>query len=138
MNTFGARLKDARSSAKLTQPVVAKKIGMAQSLLSELENDHYKDSVFTTKLAHLYKVNARWLAEGLGPREVSAAEALGDDEVMDLWTRYNVADDASRALVQYLLGDKDKRRPEWMSAALASMIENAKQLAIEQMGGSGR
>ncbi len=133
MNTFGSRLKDARRRAKLTQPVVVKRVGMSQALLSELENDKYPTSGFTTKLAHLYKVNARWLAEGLGPREVSAAEALGDDEVMDLWTRYNVADDATRALVQYLLGDKKDRRAEWMSSALAAMIDNAKQLTEEQM-----
>lgn len=133
MNNFGDRLKDARKQAKLTQPVVAKKIGMSQSLLSELENNLYPTSGFTTKLAHLYKVNARWLAEGLGPREVSAAEALGDDEVMDLWTRYNVADDATRALVQYLLSGKNETRVEWMSSALAAMIDNARQLVKEQM-----
>lgn len=133
MTTFGTRLKDARRQAKLTQPIVAKRVGMSQSLLSELENDQYPTSGFTTKLAHLYKVNARWLAEGLGPREVSAAEALGDDEVMRLWTLYNRADEATKGLVQYLLGGQTKERAEWISPALAAMIDNAKLLAKEQI-----
>lgn len=67
MITFGQRLRAARKQAKLTQAATAKRVGMSQSALSELENDVYPTSTFTTRLAHLYKVNARWLADGDGP-----------------------------------------------------------------------
>ena len=131
--TFGQRLKDARKKAKLSQETVAKKVGMAQSLISELENNLYPTSGFTIKLAHLYKVNARWLADGEGPRDISASEAMGDAEVLDLWNKYNQASDASKAIVQYLLQEQKTKRPEWMSGAVAAMIESAKQLVDEQI-----
>lgn len=40
---------------------------MSQSTLSELETDTYPTSTFTTRLAHIYNVSARWLADGEGP-----------------------------------------------------------------------
>ncbi|MGE8703996.1 MAG: helix-turn-helix domain-containing protein [Achromobacter sp.] len=69
MVTFGRRLRAARKSAKLTQAAAAKKAGMSQPTLSELENDTYPTSTFTTRLAHIYNVNARWLADGEGPMQ---------------------------------------------------------------------
>lgn len=42
---------------------------MSQPTLSELENDTYPTSTFTTRLAHIYNVNARWLADGEGPMQ---------------------------------------------------------------------
>lgn len=44
---------------------------MSQSTLSELENDSYPTSTFTTRLAHIYNVSARWLADGEGPMRVA-------------------------------------------------------------------
>lgn len=71
MVTFGQRLRAARKKAKLSQAVTAKKAGMSQSTLSELENDEYPTSTFTTRLAHIYAVSARWLADGDGPMATS-------------------------------------------------------------------
>ena len=65
--TFGERLRKARKMAGLSQKEVAKRVGMSQSNLSELENNQYPSSAFTPRLAHLYGLNARWLADGLGP-----------------------------------------------------------------------
>ena len=103
MTTFGSRLYSSRKQAKLTQKEVAKRIGMSQSLPSELENDEYPTSVFTIQLAHLYKVNARWLAEGRGSREIPAAEMLDDERVSRLWLSYQSLDEATRAIVDYLV-----------------------------------
>ncbi|WP_175224349.1 helix-turn-helix domain-containing protein [Achromobacter ruhlandii] len=74
MTTLGQRLKAARRDAKLTQAQVAKKVGMSQSALSELESDAYPTSSYTPRLAHLYRVHARWLADGEGPREIGAVQ----------------------------------------------------------------
>ena len=67
-STFGERLKECRREAKLTQPQVAKRVGMSQTNLSELENDKYPTSSFTPSLASLYNVEAIWLSEGRGPK----------------------------------------------------------------------
>ncbi|QBR00695.1 helix-turn-helix domain-containing protein [Paraburkholderia pallida] len=66
IRTFGDRLKWARKEKKLTQSVVAERLTMSQSLLSELENDKYEASIWTPHLARLYDVNASWLASGQG------------------------------------------------------------------------
>ncbi|MBV2161392.1 LexA family transcriptional regulator [Achromobacter denitrificans] len=74
-NTFGERLKVARKAADLTQKQAAEKAGMSQGTLSGLENDVSTSSTYTTRLAHAYGVNARWLADGVGAPHISAAEA---------------------------------------------------------------
>ncbi|MCP2517426.1 helix-turn-helix domain-containing protein [Achromobacter mucicolens] len=73
--TFGERLKESRRAANLTQKQVATKVGMAQATLSQLEGDTYPTSTYTPRLAHLYGVSARWLADGDGPRSSSEADA---------------------------------------------------------------
>lgn len=133
MTTFGNRLRDARKKMKLSQEAVAKRVGMSQSLISELENDEYPTSGYTPKLARLYKVNASWLADGVGSREISDAEALEDENVLILWSRYNSAPDATKALIDYLLQTQGSPAPSWMSPALKSLIENARELVAEQM-----
>lgn len=131
MNTFGERLRETRKRLKLSQKEVAQRVGMSQPLLSELENDEYPTSGFTTKLAFLYKVNARWLAEGKGPRDASAVELFDDERAAKLWERYLALDEAGRALIDYLLAPESK--PEWLSDGAAALIENAKVLVTEQI-----
>jgi transcriptional regulator with XRE-family HTH domain len=63
--SFGTRLKWARKKAKLTQIAAAKKIGMSQGTLAELENEG-KGSSYTAALAALYGVDSYWLATGKG------------------------------------------------------------------------
>lgn len=137
MNTFGARLKFARKKARLSQQEVAARIGTKQPLISELENDEYQTSGFTPRLAHLYKVNARWLAEGKGPMEVTATELLDDEELASLVHRYIEQDEATKALVQHLLrGNDGQPMPSWMTNGTAAAIENARQLVLERMKAS--
>lgn len=60
---FGQRLFDARKKAGLSQKAVRDKTGMAQSTLSELENDAH-GSTYVAALAVLYNESAIYLAEG--------------------------------------------------------------------------
>lgn len=133
MSTFGARLREARKAVGLSQKEVASRTGIGQSLLSELENDHYQTSGYVFLLAYLYKVSARWLAEGKGPREIAAVELLDNPEMETLLRRFNQQDDATRAMVDQLLRESDHPRPQWMTEGTASAIENARQLVREQM-----
>lgn len=117
----------------LSQKDVANRTDVGQSLLSELENDHYATSGYIFQLAYLYKVSARWLAEGKGPREISAVELLDDPNMERLVRRYGQQDDATQALIQHLLRDAPQNKPPWMTDGTASAIENAKQLVNEQL-----
>lgn len=134
MSTFGSRLKEARKSIGLSQKEVAGRVGLGQSLLSELENDHYPTSGYTIQLAYLYKVSARWLADGKGPREISAVELLDDPEMEKLLRRYGQANEATKALVRHLLRDPGQAKPDWMTDGTASAIENTRQLVSERLG----
>lgn len=69
--TYGERLKYARKLARMTQGVLAKRAGMSQSSVSELENGQYPTSSFTAQLADALNVSAVWLAENRGPMKPS-------------------------------------------------------------------
>lgn len=67
-------MKAARKASGLTQEQLAKKVGMSQSNLSDLENDKYPSSSFTAQLADAVGVSGIWLAECRGtmrPADVS-------------------------------------------------------------------
>lgn len=80
-NSFGSRLKWARKNAKLTQKQVCDAVAIAQGTLSELENDLYESSTYTTELADLYKVNALWLATGKGSHFVTKITQVSVDDL---------------------------------------------------------
>ncbi|MDF8362045.1 MULTISPECIES: helix-turn-helix domain-containing protein [Achromobacter] len=80
--SFGERLKESRRAANLTQKQVTKKVGIAQATLSQLESGSHPTSRYTPRLAHLYGVTARWLADGDGPRTHAAEDAEG---VVPIW-----------------------------------------------------
>jgi len=133
MNTFGKRLREARKAVGLSQKDVAKRTDVSQPLLSELENGHYQTSGYVFQLAHLYKVSARWLAEGKGPREISAVELLDDPEMEKMLRRYGQSNEATQALVAHLLREPGQSKPAWMTDGTAAAIENARLLVAEQI-----
>ncbi|WP_410843820.1 helix-turn-helix domain-containing protein [Paraburkholderia sp.] len=65
--TLGERLKAARKHAKLTQEALAKRVGMSQPTLSDLENGNSLGTSFVVALARATGVQAAWLAEERGP-----------------------------------------------------------------------
>ncbi|BDD90893.1 prophage repressor CI [Pandoraea sp. NE5] len=66
--TLGQRLREARKDAKLSQAELAKRVGIKQPTLSDLENDVTKGSTAIATIAAALGVSALWLAEGRGPR----------------------------------------------------------------------
>jgi DNA-binding XRE family transcriptional regulator len=62
---FAQRMRAARVHAGLNQQDAAKKIGIQQGSLSELEKTATK-SAHTAKAATVYKVSATWLQDGTG------------------------------------------------------------------------
>lgn len=62
MDTFGKRLKVLRKSIKLTQPDLAKKIGVSNGMISMWENDVCEPSLTNIKkLARFFKISADFL-----------------------------------------------------------------------------
>lgn len=69
---YGKRLSAARKGAGLTQAALAKKVGMTQGTISELEKIGH-GSAFTHQLATICKVNPHWLATGDGDKRIKVA-----------------------------------------------------------------
>jgi SOS-response transcriptional repressor LexA len=69
---FGKRLKQARQLAQLTQPQLAKLVGITQSTLSEMEQVGLA-SRHTVKLATVLQVRPEWLSEGAGAMNGAAS-----------------------------------------------------------------
>jgi transcriptional regulator with XRE-family HTH domain len=65
METMGARLKSARNKKKMTQEVVAKKLGISFGTLSGYERNYRDpDTETLSKLAEMYGVSVSWLVNG--------------------------------------------------------------------------
>lgn len=80
---FGRRLRLARKEAGLTQKEAARRAGITQPSLSELENGHHEESIATPKLAAIYGVSWLWLSSGKGEMHdthLSPKELLEEDD----------------------------------------------------------
>lgn len=64
--SIGSRIREARRAAKLTQKELAKRVGMAQASLSELETGESNSTTMTASFAAALGVNALWLETGKG------------------------------------------------------------------------
>lgn len=65
---FGKRVKTARKKAGLSQDALARKVGISQGTVSEMESVAHA-STFTAQIAAACKVDAHWLATGEGGME---------------------------------------------------------------------
>ena len=73
MGTFGTRLHHARKAAGFSQALLAKKSGLSQATISDIERDRNSGSSEVVKLAKALDVSALWLADGLGPMRPGGA-----------------------------------------------------------------
>lgn len=70
MSTFGERVRTRRKELKIPQEVLAKKVGISQTTISDIERGRNNGSTETAALASALGVNALWLAEEKGPKLV--------------------------------------------------------------------
>jgi len=81
--TIGARVKQARTQARLTQVALAKKTGIKQSTVSDLERGENMKSAYIAQIAHACGVSPLWLATGRGDMAAVQKEdemQLSDEE----------------------------------------------------------
>lgn len=64
--SIGERIRSARKRAGMTQSELAKKVGMKQATLSQLETGESEGSKLIVGLAHHLGVSAIWLQTGRG------------------------------------------------------------------------
>lgn len=71
MTTIGRRLAQVRAELKISQTIMAKRLGIAQSTLSQLEKGHSGvSSDVLAKLLEHFQISADWMITGLGPQYV--------------------------------------------------------------------
>lgn len=68
--TLSERLKLARKNAKLTQGIIAEKVGIKQPTYQALESGKAEKSAYLTQIAKVLKVNPTWLATGEGEMSI--------------------------------------------------------------------
>lgn len=73
MKTIGERLKEARHAANLSQEALARRAGVTQGLIGQIENGRNKGSKHAAALARALNVSADWLESGTGPKERPAS-----------------------------------------------------------------
>jgi transcriptional regulator with XRE-family HTH domain len=96
---FGERLKALRKESGETQVQLAQKIGLTQAALSLLEKGKFNASKHTAQIADHYKVNALWLATGVGHKEV----ALADSDQEEMTRIYLSLDEGKRKILLALV-----------------------------------
>lgn len=72
--SIGQRIKASRVSAKMSQYELAKKVGLSQPTLSDLENDMSKGSVKLASIAKALNVRPFWLETGRGSSNLDLNE----------------------------------------------------------------
>ncbi len=83
--SIGTRIREARKSVKMTQAQLAKKVGMSQGTLSELETGESDGTTLIGSIAAALGVNALWLETGrglAGPEATSDAEDVRQAEMI--------------------------------------------------------
>lgn len=83
--SIGSRIKEARKAAKLTQKELAKRVGMAQASLSELETGESQSTTLVASLAAALGVSALWLETGKGQATDPSAASQAADDVLALF-----------------------------------------------------
>lgn len=82
MKSLADRIKAARKHANLTQLELAKKVGVSQPVISQLEKGENLQSVHLVKIASACNVRAEWLATGTGEMAEGASAALIGSETI--------------------------------------------------------
>lgn len=72
MASIGDRVKQVRLERGMRQGELARKVGVSQATLSQLESNGSQSTVYVAKLAAVLGVSALWLSDGKGDRQHGA------------------------------------------------------------------
>jgi transcriptional regulator with XRE-family HTH domain len=108
--SIGSRIKQRRSELKLSQSELAKRCGMSQATLSDLETNPTVRTREVARIAAILGVSALWLSEERGPMIVEGTPHLLHPDipadVLRLAERLLLLPDEKLRAVSVLLGIK--------------------------------
>lgn len=104
--TIGQRIKATREEIPLTQKALARKVGIAQPTLSELENGGSVGSKHLTQIAEALGVSASWLQSGNGPKH--PIKSISPKE-LQLVIAYREATEEGRTFIEMACSSAPKR-----------------------------
>ncbi|NLC36241.1 MAG: helix-turn-helix transcriptional regulator [Alcaligenaceae bacterium] len=78
VNTFGTRLRYARTLRQLTQKELARLCGLSQGAIGNYETDSRRSPKDVFRIAEALNVEAAWLAMGTGSMEPATLRRIAD------------------------------------------------------------
>lgn len=74
--SIGQRLKEARKSCKMSQDMLAEKIGASRGVITNIEHDKIAkpQPMVINALCHVLGINKEWLLDGLEPMKAPVNE----------------------------------------------------------------
>lgn len=104
MTTKGERLKEAREAAKLTQPQLARLVGVTKASVSHWETGRTKDIKNNTfaRISDVTGYTVRWLATGEGPKTEKGGTGISAAS-LDFLRKYESLSSDDRAAIQIML-----------------------------------
>lgn len=117
---YGERVYLARKHAKLSQPELARRVGLSQSTLSGLETKG-QGSAKSSNIAEVCGVRVQWLVDGKGPM-LDTSEIPGQARQV-----------ASEKVAHYLVGTPSGADYRTIALSLASALEESgTELSVKQ------
>ncbi|WP_322070953.1 XRE family transcriptional regulator [Paraburkholderia bannensis] len=99
MRTLADRLKSSREDAGLSQTLLARRAGVSQSTVANIESGRNQSSKHLLPIAEALGVRIEWLTTGKSPKSASAAVDVAPAE------RYKLAEDKGNVSVWETEGD---------------------------------
>lgn len=78
VNSFGNRLRHARTLRGLTQKELARACGLSQGAIGNYETDSRRSPKDVFRIAEVLGVEPSWLAMGTGPMELQTTRRVAD------------------------------------------------------------
>lgn len=100
MSELGDRVRQARKAEKLTQVQLARKAGVGQSTISELENGENDGSTHLVAIARALRRRPQWLETGTPP-EFEGGDNWPFTVSADAYSRLSA--DARRKIDEYII-----------------------------------
>lgn len=83
MKTIGARLRFARKTSGFSQESLAKKIGVKQPTISDLESGKSQDSAYWPEIEQATGFRGQWIKSGKGAQRVGDIQTTNYDTALD-------------------------------------------------------
>lgn len=127
IKTYGERVRAARLALKMSQAALAKKAGVSQTTVSDIERGRNENSKDIIQIARALKRTPEYLSTG-------KERETGDSEVMALWTALSQAEqDEIRNRVQHKL---NRTEAEILADEFIWLFNNAPEMGRGMLRGA--